>query len=97
MMSIEVITSRLPSRLQGIFRLLNYGLISAFLIYLIVMGIHLSWISRGRSFQGIPEVSYSWITMSLPVGALLLLITTVLKIRAEWRGEHTEGQTFDVL
>ena len=40
------------------------------------MGVYLSWISRVRSFQGIPEISYSWVTMSLPVGALLLLITT---------------------
>ena len=49
---------------------------SLFLLYLIVMGLYLSWISRTRSFQGIPEVSYSWVTMSLPVGALLLLVTT---------------------
>ena len=35
---------------------------------------------RARSFQGIPDVSYSWITMSLPVGAALLLVTTVVKV-----------------
>ena len=56
--------------------MLNYGIIVAFLVYLIVMGLYLSWISRIRSFQGIPEISYSWVTMSLPVGAMLLLITT---------------------
>jgi hypothetical protein len=35
--------------------------------------------------------------MSLPVGALLLLITTVLKVRGELRGEHAESRAVDVL
>ena len=35
--------------------------------------------------------------MSLPVGALLLLITTALKVRAELRGERVEDQAADVL
>ena len=42
--------------------MLNYALITAFLLYLIVLGLYLSWISRIRSFQGIPEISYSWVT-----------------------------------
>ena len=97
LMSIEVVTSRLPERLQAAFRMLNYALIAAFLIYLIVMGLYLSWISRIRSFQGIPEISYSWVTMSLPVGAFLLLVTTALKVRGELRGEHAENRAVDVL
>jgi TRAP-type transport system small permease protein len=50
-----------------------------------------------RSFQGIPEVSYSWVTMSLPVGAALLLVTTALKIRDEFRGERAENRAVDIL
>jgi TRAP-type C4-dicarboxylate transport system permease small subunit len=97
LMAIEVLTARLPERLQSAFRMLNYALISAFLLYLIVMGAYLSWVSRARSFQGIPEVSYSWVTMSLPVGGVLLLITTILKVRGEMRGEHQENRAVDVL
>ena len=97
LMSIEVLTSRLPAHLHTACRMLNHAIITAFLLYLIVMGVYLSWISRARSFQGIPEISYSWVTMSLPVGALLLLITTVLKVRAELRGEHAESRAVDVL
>src|SRR5688572_14162075 len=85
LMSIEVLTRRLPPRLETACRLVNYLIITLFLIYVIGMGVWLSWISRERSFQGIPEVSYSWVTMSMPVGALLLLITTLLKVRAEFR------------
>jgi TRAP-type C4-dicarboxylate transport system permease small subunit len=85
LMSIEVLTRRLPQRLEQACRLVNYLIIIFFLIYVIAMGVWLSWISRERSFQGIPEVSYSWVTMSMPVGACLLLITAVLKVRAEFR------------
>jgi TRAP-type C4-dicarboxylate transport system permease small subunit len=85
LMSIEVLTRRLPPRFEKACRLVNYLIIMLFLIYVIGMGVWLSWISRERSFQGIPEVSYSWVTMSMPLGACLLLITAVLKVRAEFR------------
>ena len=85
LMSIEVLTRRLPPRLEKACRLVNYLIIMLFLIYVIGMGVWLSWISRERSFQGIPEISYSWVTMSMPVGAFLLLITTLLKARSELR------------
>jgi TRAP-type C4-dicarboxylate transport system permease small subunit len=91
LMSIVWLTSRLPPRLADALRWFNYALIAAFLLFVIVMGTWLSWISRERSFQGIPEVSYSWVTMSMPVGAGLLLLTTVLKFRAEWRSRHARA------
>ena len=56
-------------------------------MYVIYTGILLSYVSRARSFQGIPEVSYSWVTMSLPVGGGLLLITTLLKLREAMRSD----------
>jgi TRAP-type transport system small permease protein len=97
MMAIEVFTNRLPDKLQTALRMVNYALITAFLFYLLVMGAYLSWISRVRSFQGIPEVSYSWVTMSLPVGAALLIVTTALKVRGELRGERAEYRAVDVI
>jgi len=97
LMAIEVITDRMSSRMQAMLRLANYALITALLLFLIAMGLYLSWISRIRSFQGIPEISYSWVTMSLPVGSILLLITTALKARAELRGEHVENRALDVV
>lgn len=86
LMSIELVVERLPAVLRKACRLFNYLVISAFLLYVIGMGTWLSWISRARSFQGIPEVSYSWVTMSMPVGGVLLLATTLLKVKAELRG-----------
>lgn len=86
LMAFDLLATRFSTGVQKVLRLANYAVISAFLLYLIGAGLWVSWTSRIRSFQGIPEISYSWITMSLPVGAMLLLATTLVKIRAELRG-----------
>lgn len=85
LMSINWLPAMLSPPLQDALRWLNYAIIAVFLGFVVVMGCWLSWVSRARGFQGMPEISYSWVTMSLPVGAALLLLTTVLKFRAEWR------------
>jgi TRAP-type C4-dicarboxylate transport system permease small subunit len=85
LMAIEFLPARLPAQAQKFLRLINYAIISVFLLYLMVMGTWLAWTSRERSFQGIPEISYSWVTASAVAGGLLLLVTTLLKIRDELR------------
>jgi TRAP-type C4-dicarboxylate transport system permease small subunit len=88
LMSIDLATDRLPPKLQRALAYLSHLVIIVFLVYAIIAGLWLSWISRTRSFQGIPEISYSWVTMSLPVGAALLLITAILKVRDERRRDN---------
>ncbi len=80
LMAVEILTARLSPAARRAVAYLNYAIIAAFLVYLIHSGISLAWISRARAFQGIPGVSYSWVTMSLPVGGALLLFTTLRKI-----------------
>ena len=83
LMSIDLVTARLPHGARRLLTLCNYAIIIVFLVYVLIGGLYLSWISRARSFQGIPEVSYSWVTLSMPFGAVLLLITAFLKVREE--------------
>jgi TRAP-type C4-dicarboxylate transport system permease small subunit len=93
LMSIDLFIDQLPRRIRKYCLYVNYAIISAFLVYAIVGGIWLSWISRARSFQGIPEISYSWVTLSMPVGGALLLVTALLKLRdeiADSRGRSTQ-------
>jgi TRAP-type C4-dicarboxylate transport system permease small subunit len=85
LMSVDIVTARLPESLRGLLETINYLLISAFLLYVIGAGLWLSWISRARTFQGMPEISYSIVTLSMPVGGLLLLITTLRKLVAHHR------------
>jgi TRAP-type C4-dicarboxylate transport system permease small subunit len=84
LMSVDIVTERLPERVQRSLTFINYVLIALFLVFLIVSGFWLAYVSSARTFQGIPGVSYSWVTASLPGGALLLLITTLVKM-AEFR------------
>ena len=83
LMSVDVLTKCFSERGQRLLRMVNYGIVVLFLLYVIPMGTWLSYISRERSFQGIPAFSYSWVTMSMPIGAILLLITTILKARRD--------------
>ncbi len=79
LMSIELLTERLPASTQRLLTYLNYLILLAFLLFVVIYGAQLAWTSRARSFQGIPWISYSWVTASLPFGALLLTLTTVVK------------------
>ncbi|HVE54654.1 MAG TPA: TRAP transporter small permease subunit [Ramlibacter sp.] len=97
LMAIEMVTSRLPPRAQRVLRLANHAIICLFLLYVAGYGTWLAWVSRARSFQGIPEVSYAWVTMSFPAGALMLLVTTVLKMRDELQGRVQQNVAMDVL
>ncbi len=97
MMSVDVVTERLSPGVQRILRLVNLLAIAAFLAFLVAYGGQMAWLSRVRTFQGIPTISYAWIALSLPVGAALLLLTTVEKIRAELRGESTHNAAVDIL
>lgn len=91
LMSVEIVTARLSPGARRLVRLLNHGVIAVFLVYVIGMGLWLSWTSRIRSFQGIPEISYSWVTMAMPVGALLLLATAIAKMRRDLAGGPEPG------
>jgi len=78
--SVDTFVSRLPKKLQNYIVLLNYIMIVIFLVFLIRYGILLCYITRFRAFQGIPGFSYTWVTLSMPVGSTFLLMTILLKI-----------------
>jgi TRAP-type C4-dicarboxylate transport system permease small subunit len=80
LMSIELLTERLTPSGQRMLTYVNYVILLAFLLFVVVYGTQLAWTSRARSFQGIPWISYSWVTASLPFGALLLTMTTLVKL-----------------
>jgi TRAP-type transport system small permease protein len=79
-MSIDLLPARVPHLVARLVFYANHVIISVFLVYVIYAGTWLSWVSRARSFQGIPGVSYSWVTASIVVVGTLLLTTTLLKI-----------------
>ena len=86
---IEVITAKLPQKAQAYLKLINYIIIIVFLLGMIGYGVKLSYTTRLRSFQGIPGFSYTWVTLSVPLGCALMLITAILKVRTFMRAIAT--------
>lgn len=83
--ALRLVPERLSPRARWRLDLANYGLVLAVLGYGVVAGTWLAWISRTRTFQGMPDISYSWVTAALPVGCALMILTTLAKIRDHWR------------
>lgn len=85
LIAIRLLPDNLPPRAAFWLGTVNFGVILAILAYGMFAGCWLAWVSRARSFQGMPNVSYSWVTLSLPVGSALMFGTTLTKIRDHWR------------
>jgi TRAP-type C4-dicarboxylate transport system permease small subunit len=81
LMCVDVFVKLFPEKFRRYFEMFNYVVIMGFSVYLIFFGIQLSYTSRIRTFQGIPNFSYTWVTLSLPIGAIFLLMTGILKIK----------------
>jgi TRAP-type C4-dicarboxylate transport system permease small subunit len=102
---IEVITAKLSEKAQLYLKLVNYIIIIIFLLGMIGYGIKLSYTTRLRSFQGIPGFSYTWVTLSVPFGCALMLITAILKVRTFVRaiatgeaiGKREEGVSGEII
>ena len=99
MVSIDLLMSRLPKKVQFYVKIFNQIIIIIFLAALIGFGFWLSYTTRLRTFQGIPGFSYTWVTLSVPVGCALMLTTTVLKVRDQIKGgynnlQNTGGKEF---
>ena len=86
---IEVITSKLPQKAQLYLKCINYVIIIVFLVGMIGYGLWLSYTTRLRTFQGIPGFSYTWVTLSVPIGCALMLITAILKLKTFLRAIST--------
>jgi TRAP-type C4-dicarboxylate transport system permease small subunit len=81
LVTVEVLFNQFTPTLQKWLKIINYCIIFLFLLALLVYGIRLSFITRARAFQGIPNISYTWVTISVPMGAFLQTITVGLKLK----------------
>jgi len=83
LMSVDVFVKLYPEKVKRFMKLFNYIVLIGFFVYLIFFGMSLSYTTRERTFQGIPGFSYTWVTLSVPVGAIFLLMTAIFKIKRD--------------
>ncbi len=85
LMNVEFFVGKLSAKNRKVIELINLFIILVFLGALIGYGVKLSYTTRFRTFQGIPGFSYTYVTISVPIAALLMVITTILKIREKMK------------
>jgi len=86
---VNVFIDKVPPHMRRRISALSYLLIGLFLGVMLLFGIQLCINSRARSWPSIPWLSYSWVTMSVPVGCLSLLVSTAIKFyKRVIRGEE---------
>ena len=78
-MGVEMFVEKLPHKLQLTIYLINSIAILVFLVFIFYYGTNLCIANYQRKFNTLP-ISYSFVTLSAPVGALLMSITTVRHI-----------------
>ncbi len=80
LIGLDLFTRNLPGKVQKTLTLLIRIIMLIALLIFIYYGIRLSIESRKRFFQTLP-ISYSFVTLSLPVSSALMCITALTKIR----------------
>lgn len=79
LVGLELFTRNFSMKVRQLIELLIQILVLAALVIFIFVGIKLSYESRMRFFQTLP-VSYSLVTLSLPVSSMLMCVTAVIRI-----------------
>lgn len=78
-LGLDLVTRHFPVKLQRVLLILIDVLIFIALVIFVIFGTRLSIESRLRTFQTLP-ISYSWVTIALPVMSALMLVSVGLDI-----------------
>ncbi|MDT8902903.1 TRAP transporter small permease [Anaeroselena agilis] len=87
---IDILIAKFPPKVQNAILLASYALIGAFLAVITVYGFYLSVINYERTFNTF-ELSYSYATVSVPVGCVLMLTTVCTKVAALLKSGKTDA------
>jgi len=81
---VDMLVRFFPKKLQKILYYVFYLIAIAFLIILVRFGIPLCFDNAKRLFQTL-GISYSWATVSAPVGSACLITTICIKLVKNWK------------
>jgi TRAP-type C4-dicarboxylate transport system permease small subunit len=79
LLGIDLLTRRLPGKIQKLVELIILGTILAALIIFVIFGFILAKSNWRRSMQ-VVRMSYSFVTLSLPVVSISMAVSTFIKI-----------------
>lgn len=76
---IDLLFNRFNPMVRYFLQIAIHIAIIVFLITIIVSGIHITIVNAGRILNDIP-ISYSFVTIAVPVGSFLMILTTIGKL-----------------
>lgn len=82
---VDFFVKKLNPKANAVLEIVISILIMAFLVFLINFGIQLSIENSVRLISNLP-LSYSFITMAVPIGSILMLITLIFKVAQKLKG-----------
>lgn len=86
LVSVDMLAEKFPLRVRKTLRIVFQIVAMVFLISLTWYGFPLAIESASRKFSNM-ELSYSWATASVPVGCLLITITSAVNLAKMFRSE----------
>jgi TRAP-type transport system small permease protein len=78
--SVDFFTKKLPDKVRISVEIVINLFVMAFLIFLVIFGTLLSLENSVRLISNLP-ISYSFITMAVPIGSILMIITILFKLK----------------
>ena len=80
LVNVDILFNRLFGKPQKVMKLIIYLICLGFLVAMVYLGSIQSVKTWSRSFQGIPALSYTWVTLSVPVSCASMAVTTLIKM-----------------
>ena len=81
LVNVDILANMLPDCMRKWNKIVIYSVCLIFLCALVYLGLIQSVKTWHRSFNAISWLSYTWVTLSVPVCCLSMVVTTLLKIR----------------
>lgn len=79
LIGIDMLVKHFPKKFQKILDIFFKSLILVFLVILVIYGTKMTITGWKRQITAL-EISYSWVTMAVPVGAFFMIISTVINL-----------------
>ena len=88
---VDVLMRKFPAGVQKFLYYFFYVIVILFLALLVRYGFPLTIENYKRTFQSLP-ISYSWVTLSVPLGSLFMILTIIIKLVKKWKEEKIESE-----
>lgn len=90
LIGVDLLVGFLPEKLRGILDIIYKILIIGFLLILAVNGCSMVISGWNRQITAL-HISYSWVTMAVPVGAVLMILSTGVRLWESVQAFKKEG------